>query len=452
MKRWLAFFCTAVLLIAQCAIGPTLSVTSDDLLLGDVNDDGDVNMKDVLIIRKHIAGLEGRLNEPAADVNADDSVDMKDVLLVRKFIAQLIRTFPASPVEPPLEDLSSKVPFFRYGYDQLGDLEKAAYTDTVDAIEANVSEDTKARDGSLGLTVTFQTPLKDESSVAYVFRAVYADHPEFYFLCSHYSYTRSSEGQATGLLLHYFMNAAEREHASAALLQVVNDWVSALPVEASDVNKELALHDRLCDAVTYPEGDGPYPDAYYSPYSALVDGTAVCDGYARALQLLCLAAEIKTTVVEGFAESGEAHMWNVVYLADEPYYVDPTWDDTLAYPVHPYFNVTTADITSSHTMNFWFPIPPTCTATKYNYYLHTGRYVTTTDGADYAKVVAQARTNNELFSEVRFAPAAMPRNRYLTENGTLYSMVNETLPANVKPLPGYAYSFFDSMNVIVLSF
>ena len=452
MKRWLAWLCLLALLIAQCAIGPTLSVASDDLLLGDVNGDNDINMKDVLLTRKFIASKSGTIDETAADVNGDQSVDMKDVLLIRKYIAQLINAFPAAPVEPPLEDLSSKVPFFRYGYDQLDDLGKAAYTDTVNAIEANLEEDTTARDGALGLTVTFQTPLPDEASVAYVFRAVYADHPEFYFLCTHYSYTRSSDGKATGLLLHYFMNADERKEAGPLLLDIINDWVTAIPNGTSDVEKEIALHDRLCSYVTYPEDDGPYPDVYYSPFGALVLGTAVCDGYARALQLLCLAAEIKSTVVEGFAADGAAHMWNIVYLSGEPYYVDPTWDDAQVMPVHAYFNVTTSDISKSHTLNFWFPTPPSCTATKYNYYTYTGQYVTASDGADFAKLVAAIRQKGGNLSEVRVAPNVMAANRRLTESGKLCTMINDILPAGVTPLPGYTYSFFDAIQVIVLTF
>ena len=55
--------------------------------LGDVDGDGEVSMKDVLLVRKFIAGLVDSIDESAADYNADGSVDMKDVLLIRKFIA-----------------------------------------------------------------------------------------------------------------------------------------------------------------------------------------------------------------------------------------------------------------------------------------------------------------------------------------------------------------------------
>ena len=69
---------------------------------GDANGDGSVDMKDVLVVRKFIAGLGGTIDDTAADVNYDFSVDMKDVLLMRKFIAGLILSLEksANPAGP----------------------------------------------------------------------------------------------------------------------------------------------------------------------------------------------------------------------------------------------------------------------------------------------------------------------------------------------------------------
>ena len=66
-----------------------------NVTLGDATGDGEIDMKDVLVIRKYIAGISSDLNTEAADVNKDGSVDMKDVLLVRKYIAGLITSFTA---------------------------------------------------------------------------------------------------------------------------------------------------------------------------------------------------------------------------------------------------------------------------------------------------------------------------------------------------------------------
>ena len=65
---------------------PTATGTVD-VILGDANDDGLMNMKDVLTMRKYIAGMDTEINLKNADVNLDDAVNLKDVLLVRKCIA-----------------------------------------------------------------------------------------------------------------------------------------------------------------------------------------------------------------------------------------------------------------------------------------------------------------------------------------------------------------------------
>ena len=73
--------------------GFTFVALAPPVPLGDATEDGNVDMKDVLLVRKFIAGLAAAINRYAADVNADNSVDMKDVLLIRKYIAGLIKNF-----------------------------------------------------------------------------------------------------------------------------------------------------------------------------------------------------------------------------------------------------------------------------------------------------------------------------------------------------------------------
>ncbi len=60
---------------------------------------------------------------------------------------------------------------------------------------------------------------------------------------------------------------------------------------------------------------------------AMLDGyQPVCEGYAKALQLLCHEAGIPCVQQSGLANGG-AHMWAAVKLDDKWYFCDPTWDD-----------------------------------------------------------------------------------------------------------------------------
>ena len=72
------------------ALRPTGTTRIETLYYGDANADGDVNMKDVLILRKFLAGMDVTIANEAADVTLDGEVNMKDVLLLRKFLAGLV--------------------------------------------------------------------------------------------------------------------------------------------------------------------------------------------------------------------------------------------------------------------------------------------------------------------------------------------------------------------------
>ena len=60
---------------------------------GDADGDGEVTMKDVLLARKLIAGMDAQADRDALDVDGDGQLTMKDVLLLRKFIAGMITSF-----------------------------------------------------------------------------------------------------------------------------------------------------------------------------------------------------------------------------------------------------------------------------------------------------------------------------------------------------------------------
>ena len=62
------------------------------VLYGDANEDGNVNMKDVLLLRKYLVGMQVSFNAVNSDVTFDGNVNMKDVLLLRKYLVGLVPT------------------------------------------------------------------------------------------------------------------------------------------------------------------------------------------------------------------------------------------------------------------------------------------------------------------------------------------------------------------------
>ncbi|MCQ4022836.1 hypothetical protein GMA13_07410 [Ruminococcus sp. zg-924] len=103
----------------------------------------------------------------------------------------------------------------------------------------------------------------------------------------------------------------------------------------------------------------------YNVYGALVLGKAVCEGYSKAMKLLCDEFEIPCIIVSGFAinqstGNRERHAWNIIKRPNGIYHVDSTWDCNTYSLVKSviYYNVSDGFIARDH---FWNKAPyPDC--------------------------------------------------------------------------------------------
>lgn len=115
-------------------------------------------------------------------------------------------------------------------------------------------------------------------------------------------------------------------------------------------------------------------------YGALVDGKALCEGYAKAFSYLCGRAGIENVIVTG--KTTTDHMWNMVKLDGNWYHVDVTWDHpseiiTDAFPdavMYNYFLVSDADAAENRTIDNDYFEPPRATGSVMNYFYHEGLY------------------------------------------------------------------------------
>lgn len=99
---------------------------------------------------------------------------------------------------------------------------------------------------------------------------------------------------------------------------IVNKYISD---DMSDMEKIKVLHDWVCDNVSYT--DGEISDSInHNDFSPFLTGITVCDGYARAFNLLMNEAGIETYYV-----CSNDHIWNIVKLGGHFFHVDTTWDD-----------------------------------------------------------------------------------------------------------------------------
>lgn len=90
----------------------------------------------------------------------------------------------------------------------------------------------------------------------------------------------------------------------------------------SDVDRAKALHDYIVRNVSYDSSESS--PQVYGAYGALVEGRAVCGGYAEGYAVLLEAAGIEQTCV---ISKEMNHEWNIVTIDGESYHVDACWDD-----------------------------------------------------------------------------------------------------------------------------
>ncbi|ADQ41898.1 transglutaminase domain-containing protein [Caldicellulosiruptor acetigenus I77R1B] len=188
-------------------------------------------------------------------------------------------------------------------------------------------------------------------------------------------YTGSTE-DVMMFIIPYIYEKQERIARRQAVFQKAQEIVQTVIDQTyNDYDKVLALHDYLIlhtryDMESYLNQSGPFD--IHTAYGALINGLAVCDGYAKAMYVLLNTAGIESIVVYGEAgdvASKVGHAWNMVKLDGDWYQLDVTWDDRDSVGGveidYSYFNVTDNDISSDH----WWDknLYPTCTATNYRY-------------------------------------------------------------------------------------
>lgn len=69
------------------------AVVQNSYTLGDVNGDGQINIKDSALTRRHVAKWKVDINLDAADVNKDGTINIKDSALIRRYVAKWIEEF-----------------------------------------------------------------------------------------------------------------------------------------------------------------------------------------------------------------------------------------------------------------------------------------------------------------------------------------------------------------------
>lgn len=150
--------------------------------------------------------------------------------------------------------------------------------------------------------------------------------------------------------------ASYDEKAFKAIEKVIQNNVT------DDMNmfeREEALFKGLMDKITYSRQliNGSYitnaTAMSHTIWGGMVDGVAVCDGYAKSLMYGLNVLGIPNKIVTGTAD-GQDHAWNLVKLGNNYYHVDLTWadqDENVIGVLPSYFNELDNFMTKTHQWN-----------------------------------------------------------------------------------------------------
>ena len=177
----------------------------------------------------------------------------------------------------------------------------------------------------------------------------------------------------------------------------------------SDVDKVMAVHDYLIDHIEYSN-----PHIRSFAYGALIEGKAVCQGYAQSLAMILNNQNVECHTIVAMTKGSNPvlHEWVRVKLDGKWYYIDLTWDDTpwAEDKNYKYFLINTDMISRDHETGYSLAGGPEVDGSKYLYYAYKkqGIFAETKDDID--KIIRdQINATNQSYTTVKIAvPASVP--------------------------------------------
>ena len=139
-----------------------------------------------------------------------------------------------------------------------------------------------------------------------------------------------NNGNENNYFIDEFTSQSQVESAISQIEQVKNQILQNRSGNAYDDIR--MVHDYLVENIEYDTTISQ--SNIYNVYGALVNGRAVCEGYARSFKYLMDELGIPCTLVIGTGTNSqgqtENHAWNYVQLNGTWYAIDCTWDDPVS--------------------------------------------------------------------------------------------------------------------------
>lgn len=195
------------------------------------------------------------------------------------------------------------------------------------------------------------------------------DLPEVCWIGSTFSAVTDSDGSKVSLEMTNNVDADNIPDMLDELEAAANKCIEGIPSNSDTYETVLYVHDYIVNNTDYDYLTATTKKLGFAhtAYGCLVEGEAVCEGYAEAFTYI-----MNTIGIESGICTGSDHAWNYVNVDGDYYWLDATWDDNGKEPLHEYFLFTDDQLLRSRTFYYIQPYMPECTSTKENYYVKNG--------------------------------------------------------------------------------
>ena len=127
------------------------------------------------------------------------------------------------------------------------------------------------------------------------------------------------------MYLTYYTTHEQEQELTAELNKVMAGF--GFTDSTPDYKKIETIYRYICDNVTYDNDNLDNSEYFlkFTAYAALINRTAVCQGYSNLLYRMLKMAGVDSRIIAGTSQ-GENHSWNIAKIDGLYYNLDATWD------------------------------------------------------------------------------------------------------------------------------
>ena len=171
-----------------------------------------------------------------------------------------------------------------------------------------------------------------DAAIAHTGNPVEGDYLKFTY-GGHESHARAYPGDMAKVEATYTISYYTTASQEATLDVEVTKLLDQLDLyDSSDYQKLRGIYEYITKNIRY-DYDNLNDNSYHlkhTAYAALMNKTAVCQGYANLFYRLALALDVDARIIAGdgvVANTAGPHAWNIAKLGNKYYNLDATWDE-----------------------------------------------------------------------------------------------------------------------------